>query len=61
MLAGAHEGKEHPTSRNDVSTIKYLTREEVLPYKEAQFTPAVHYTVQSLYTIHLVVVTAPSI
>ena len=35
--ARAHEGKEHPTTRKGVSTMKHLTHELVLPYKEAQF------------------------
>ena len=28
----AHEGKEHPTRRNGILTMKYLTREVVLLY-----------------------------
>ena len=37
QLPGAHEWKERSTTRNGVWTMKPLTRELVLPYKEPQF------------------------
>ena len=37
QLPEAHEWKERSTTRNGVWTMKPLTRELVLPYKEAQF------------------------
>ena len=37
QLPGAHEWKKRSTTRNGVLTMKHLTRELVLPYKEAQF------------------------
>ena len=62
MDTGAHEGKERPTTRNSVWTMKHLTHELVLPYKEALvYTLLLICIVQSLYTFHLAVVTMSSI
>ena len=53
LLPGAHESKEHQTSRNGVSTMKYLTRKVVIPYKEAQFTHAIQYTPTTYSVFHI--------
>ena len=51
--AGAHEGKEHPTTRKGISTMKHLTHELVLPYKEAQFFTLIYICCSYALIIHL--------